>query len=778
MARLLSRRSFLLTGAALGGTALVAAVGGGGYLATVDVDGLDGFVDGDHAVLNAFLSIHDDGRVVIQVPRTEMGQGIHTGLAMVVAEELDIPFDDRITVEFPVELAPAYANWSGAMGIRPEEAQGLLAWGGRRAISAIPLIATGGSNSTMSLWHPMRVAGAAARHMLMAAGAARLSVPSAELTTANAAVHHASTGRSLTYADLAREAALLAPPEEPVLKSRSEWRLIGHSQFRVDLPAKVRGEPVFGADVVLPDMLHATIRQAPVFGAGVARIRNEAEVRAEPGVVDVVVIDGRAVAVVAGSWWGAETAAWRLDIEWTGAEGTGVTSAALRDRVRAALEAPEPYPTLEEGDVEAALAASASRVVEATYEVPFLTHACMEPMNATVLIRPDGTAEAWMPSQSPTFLRSGVRTGAEWAGVELGEVTCHVTMNGGAFGRRSEPDVPAQAAFLAARHPGRPVKLLWPREEDIGRGMFRSPAAGRVRAVLGPDGLPVALDALVAAQSLALSVATRRLPFAPSPEGDFFSVEGLDKGRYTIPSRRVRSVHVPSHLPIAFWRSNGYSFGTFFTESFVDECAHAAGIDPVAYRRILLRNSPRHLAVLDRVAALAEWDRPLSPGTEGAARGRGIALEQCYESVVAQVAEVSVAADGELRVERVFCAVDVGTVVNPDAVIAQMEGGIIWGLTAALMSHLTLEDGAVVESNFHDYPVQRLHNAPEIVVEIVDSDLPPGGAGEPGTVPTAAAVANAIFAATGRRLRSLPLTVTETIGERRTRTVLPAAGEA
>ncbi|TNC61101.1 xanthine dehydrogenase family protein molybdopterin-binding subunit [Rubellimicrobium roseum] len=778
MTRLLSRRSFLLTGAALGGTALVAAVGGVGYLATVDVDGPDGYIDGDRAVLNAFLTIHDDGRVTIQVPRTEMGQGIHTGLAMVVAEELDIPFDNRITVEFPVELASAYANWSGAMGMRPEEAQGLLAWAGQRAISAIPLIATGGSNSTMSLWHPMRVAGAAARHMLVAAAAARLGVSVAELTTAEGAVRHASTGRSLPYAELARDAAFLAPPDEPALKPRDQWHLIGRAQPRVDLPAKVRGEPVFGADVVLPDMLHATIRQAPVFGASVARIRNEAEVRAEPGVVDVAVVDGRAVAVVADSWWAAETAAWRLDIEWTGAEGTAVSSADLRNRVRAALDVPEPYPTLEEGDVEAAITASPDRVLEATYEVPFLTHACMEPMNATVLIRPDGTAESWMPSQSPTFLRSGVMTGAEWAGVELGEVTCHVTINGGAFGRRSEPDVPAQAAFLAARHPGRPVKLLWPREEDIGRGMFRSAAAGRMRAALGPDGLPLAFDALVAAQSLTLSVATRRLPFAPSPDGDFLSVEGLDKAHYALPARRVRSVHVPSHLPIAFWRSNGYSFGTFFTESFVDECAHAAGQDPLAYRRALLRDSPRHLAVLDRVAALAEWDRPLRPGTEGAARGRGIALEQCYESVVAQVAEVSVAADGAVRVDRVLCAVDVGTVVNPDAVAAQMEGGIVWGLTAALMSTLTLEDGAVVESNFHDYPVQRLHNAPEIQVEIVTSDLPPGGAGEPGNVPTAAAVANAIFAGTGRRLRTLPLTQVETIGERRTRTVLPAAEEA
>ena len=275
---------------------------------------------------------------------------------------------------------------------------------------------------------------------------------------------------------------------------------------------------------------------------------------------------------------------------------------------------------------------------------------------------------------------------------------------------------------------------------------------------------------MVAAQSIMQSVSTRRLPFATSPEGDALSVEGLDKAHYALPSRRVRSRHVPSHLPIAFWRSNGFSFGTFFSESFVDECALAAGQDPVAYRRVLLQGSPRHLAVLDRVAAMAGWGEPMPPG-----QGRGVALEQCYESVVAQVAEVTVAADGEIRVDRMLCAVDVGTVVNPDAVAAQMEGGIVFGLTTALMSAITVEDGAVVETNFHDFPMQRLHNAPEIVVEVVPSDLPPGGAGEPGIVPVAAAVANAIHAAAGRRLRALPLALTETIGERRTRTVLPAS---
>ncbi|WP_120010168.1 xanthine dehydrogenase family protein molybdopterin-binding subunit [Teichococcus vastitatis] len=769
MACFLSRRSFLLTGAAMGGTAMVAAMAGAGYLAAVDMDGPDGFVADDRAVLNAFVTLHDDGRVVVQVPRTEMGQGIHTGLAMLVAEELDIPFDDRISVEHPVEQLAVYANYSGPLRTRPENMHGPLMWTAKRVLSLLPLMNTAGSTSTMGLWFPLRSAGAAARHMLLTAGATRLGVPAEEVTTSGGFVHHAGSGRRIAYGELAREAALVPPPRDPALKPASAWRVIGRSQTRVDIPAKVRGEPVFGADVVLPGMLHAAIRQPPVFGAGITRVRNESEVRAQPGVLDVAVIEGRGVAVVAGSWWQAELAATRLDIDWAATEAELINSAMLASALQAALHGGEAHVHLEQGEVEPAFRPGAAQVVEATYTAPFVAHACMEPMNATVLIRGDGTAEAWCSSQSPLSMRWGVNRGAGWAGVDPSSVTCHVTMAGGAFGRRSEVDVVAQAAFLAARHRGRPVKLMWSREEDIGRGVFRSHAGARLRAALGPDGLPAAYDALVAAQALQQSALRRNLPLdiGGSPNGDRFTAEGLDKSYYAFPGRRVRSRHVPSHVPIGFWRSNGYSFNTFFAESFLDKCALAADQDPLSYRRALLRDSPRHLAVLNRMAALAGWGVPMSPG-----RGRGIAIEAAYESVVAQVAEVTVATDGEIRVDRVICVIDVGTVVNPDAVIAQTEGGILFGVTTALMSAITLDAGSVMESNFHDFPMQRLADAPDIVVEIIPSDLPPGGAGEPGIVPVAAAIANAIHAATGRRFRSLPLAVTETTGERRTRSVL------
>ncbi len=328
-------------------------------------------------------------------------------------------------------------------------------------------------------------------------------------------------------------------------------------------------------------------------------------------------------------------------------------------------------------------------------------------------------------TQNPLAVRQGVANGAGRAGIEVQSVTCHVTMNGGAFGRRGDQDVVAEAAFLAARHPRRPVKLVWPREEDIGRGLFRTHAAARLRAALGEDGMPLAYDAIVAAQSVIESIAGRNLPFNPGPDGDRLTAEGLDKLYYAIPNRRLRSQHVPSHVPIHVWRSNGYSFNTFFAESFVDECALVAERDPLDYRRALLKSSPRHLAVLDRVAEMAGWGAPMTAG-----RGRGLAIEECYQSVVAQVAEVTVAEDDEIRVDRIFCAVDVGLAINPDAVAAQMEGGIVFGVTTALNNALTMEAGAFVETNFHDFPMQRMANVPEIVVEIMASDLPPGGAGE------------------------------------------------
>lgn len=770
MPRLLSRRTFLLTGAALGGTALVAGVSGVSYLSTVDVDGLTASVDGDRALLNAFVVIEADGRVTVNVPKTEMGQGIHTGLAMVVAEELDIPFDDRISVVFPTEPLAAYSNWFNALQVRPEEASGPVVWIGRRVLGQMGFVATGASGSTMGMWHPMRVAGASAREMLVAAAAARLDVAAATLGTEDGYVVSEETGSRFSYGELAREAAMLTPPENPKLKPAADWRIVGTSQPRIDLPAKVKGEPVFGIDVARPDMVHAAIRHAPVFGSQIVRILNEEAVRDSPGVLDVVPIGLNQIAVVAGSWWQAEQACTILEVEWSSTAYDSIGSEELTAHLYAALDSEEPHEHLAEGDVEETITVANARVVEALYEVPFAAHACMEPINATVLVNVDSTAEAWVPTQNPMFSRRAMARAAEMAGIELSSIKFNVTMNGGAFGRRSDGDVVAEATFLAVRMRGRPVKVIWSREEDISRGLYRTHGAARLRASLGEDDMPTALDAIVVGKSPIESIAGRNLPMNPGPEGDVLMLEGLDKPFYSIPARRIRSQHVPGHMPIHFWRSNGYSSNTFFSESFTDECAVAGGSDPLSYRRALLRDSPRHLAVLDRVAEMAEWDTPLTVG-----RGRGIAIEECYRSIVAQVAEVTVQEDGEVTVDRVFCALDAGLIINPDAVLAQMEGGIIFGTTTALMSAITLRDGQVQESNFHDYPVQRIANVPEIEVFIMPSAESPCGVGEPGVVPVAAAIANAIYAAAGKRLRRLPLAVNKTIGAGRTSSVLPRA---
>ncbi|MFN3210022.1 MAG: molybdopterin cofactor-binding domain-containing protein [Roseovarius sp.] len=770
MPRLLSRRTFLLTGATLGGTALVAGVAGATYLSSVDVDGLTASVDGDSATLNAFVVIEADGRVTVNVPKTEMGQGIHTGLAMVVAEELDIPFDDRISVVFPTDPLPAYSNWFNALQIRPEEASGPVVWIARRVLGQMGFVATGASGSTMGMWHPMRVAGASAREMLIAAAAARLDVEPETLRTKEGYVVSDEAGSRFSYGELAREAALMTPPQNPTLKPASDWRIVGRSQQRVDLPAKVTGKPVFGMDVIRPDMVHAAIRHAPVFGAQIERILNKDAVKNAPGVLEVVPIGLNRVAVVGVSWWQAEQACSILEVEWSSTAYHSIGTEDLTADLLAALESDEPHEHLSEGDVEENIAANGERIVEASYEVPFAAHACMEPINATVLVNEDGSAEAWVPTQNPMFSRRAMARAAEMAGIDLSEITFNVTMSGGAFGRRSDGDVVMEATYLAARMRGRPVKVIWSREEDISRGLYRTHGAGRLRASLGEDGLPTALDAIVAGKSPIDSIAARNLPLNPGPEGDILMLEGIDKPFYAIPARRIRSQHVPGHMPVHFWRSNGYSSNTFFSESFTDECAVAAGADPLAYRRALLRDSPRHLAVLDRVAEMAGWDTPLEPG-----RGRGIAIEECYRSVVAQVAEVTVRDDGEVTVDRVFCALDAGLIINPDAVVAQMEGGIIFGTTTALMSEITLRDGQVQQSNFHDFPVQRIANAPEIEVFLIQSNGAPCGVGEPGVVPVAAAIANAIFAATGQRLRKLPLATTEYTDVRRTRSMLRPA---
>ncbi len=745
----LTRRAFLVTGAAVTGGLVV----GTGYLASIDMTGLDGAINADGTVsLNAWIRIAKDGTITFAVPRTEMGQGVHTALPMLIAEELEVSLDGgNIRVEHPVEELAVYANYTLGLNVRPEEATGPLYWAGKKVFGIFPYIGTGGSTSVVAAWEPLRVAGASARLMLAEAAADAWQVPAAECFGEDGHIVHRPSGRRLAYAELARAAAEKAPTENPVLKPASDFRLIGKSTARLDIPAKVTGEATFGIDVTLPDMAFGAIRQSPVFG-GTVRSMDADAVRAMPGVVAVVDL-GDAVGVVADNTWHARRAVTALPVEFDESGNAGGSSAQWLADMHRALDADEAHAFRDDGGVDEALAAS-GRTVEATYETPFLAHACMEPMNCTALFE-DGRAEIWMSTQSPLTGRWGAQRGAELVGQEVTEpVTTHVTLTGGGFGRRADLDLAKQAMALAASVPGRPVKLVWSREEDIQHDMYRPPAVARFRAALGPDGAPTVWDNRIVTQSIAQSFGERNLPWGGgNPAKDHLSIEGAADLAYAVPKARVDLVDHPTPVPVGFWRSVGHSNNAFFVESFLDECAHAAGADPVDYRRRLLSGRPRHRAVLDLLAEKSGWGRPMAPG-----RGRGVALHESFRSIVGQVVEVSVADDGTLAIDRVVCVVDCGTVINPDTVKAQMEGAILFGLTAALFGEITIEDGRVAQSNFYDYEMIRMAQTPQFETHIVPSAEPPGGVGEPGLPPSMPALTNAIFAATGERIRSLPVT--------------------
>ena len=745
----LTRRAFLITGAAVTGGLVV----GAGYLSSIDMTGLDGSINADGTVsLNAWIRIGEDGTITFAVPRTEMGQGVHTALPMLVAEELEVDLGgDNIRVEHPVEELAVYANYTLGLNVRPEEATGPLYWAGKKVFGIFPYIGTGGSTSVVAAWEPLRVAGASARLMLAEAAADAWQVPADECFGEDGHIVHRPTGRRLAYGELARAAAAKAPTENPPLKPASEFKLIGRATARLDIPSKVIGEAMFGIDVTLPNMAYAAIRQSPVFG-GTVKSMDADVVRSMPGVVEVVNL-GDAVGVIADNTWHAKQAVEALPVEFNDNGNAGGSSAQWLADMHRALDAEDAHAFRDDGDVDAAIAGS-KRVVEATYETPFLAHACMEPMNCTALFE-NGKAEIWMSSQSPLTGRWGAQRGAELAGAEVTEpVTTHVTLTGGGFGRRADLDLSKQAVALAASVPGRPVKLVWSREEDVQHDMYRPPAVSRFRAALDADGMPTAWAHRIVTQSIEHSFGERNLPWGGGNGAkDQLSVEGASHLAYAVPKARIDLVDYSTPVPVGFWRSVGHSNNAFFVESFLDECAHAAGTDPVAYRRHLLADNPRHRAVLDLLAEKSGWGRPLSAG-----RGRGLALHESFRSIVGEVVEVTVAEDGALAIDRVVCVVDCGTVINPDTVKAQMEGAILFGLTAALYGEITIEAGRVVQSNFYNYDMLRMAQAPAIETHIVPSTEPPGGVGEPGLPPALPALTNAIYAATGERIRTLPVT--------------------
>lgn len=703
----------------------------------------------DQAGLNGWVKIARDNTVTVAVPRAEMGQGVHTVLAMLVAEEMEARWD-QVRVEDPPESG-VYRNIDiivDGLPFSPEQTGvvvDIAHWIAAKLGGVLGVAATGGSTATRDAWQPMRVAGAVARDLLLRAASRKAGVPVGDLVAVDGEVRNKRGEKVATFGELVDFVAELSQMPPPPLKQPSEYKLIGKPLPRVDVPAKVTGTALFGVDVRLPDMLYAAVRQAPAFGGSLKSFTVKGGTLPK-GVEKVIAVPG-GIAAIGSSWWQASTLLRRgIDYVWDAGPNGELDSAALWKQYEQLADSGKPALTRTLG-AETTLAKT--KIVEATYRAPYLAHATMEPMNCTARVAA-GKVEIWMPNQSPTLMRL---VAARAAGVAQGEVTVHTTFLGGGFGRRAEGDLVKHAVACALAMPGRAVQVLWSREQDIRHDFYRPMALARWRAELDVSAAAPRL-ASVAKRQVAQSptdefpARTIGLPKMGNPEGN-----AVENPAYGFPYYKLEAMVPDGPVPVGFWRSVGHSHTTFFDECFLDEVAAALAKDPVAFRRELLAAKPRHLKVLETVAREAQWGAPLPSGT-----GRGVALRASFGSIVAQVAEVTVAADQSLRVNRVTCAIDCGPVVNPAIVRAQMESGIIFGLSAALYGEITIEKGGVKQSNFPDYNVVRLADAPAISVHLVDTgSYYIGGVGEPGTPPIAAAVGNAVFAATGKRLRSLPL---------------------
>ncbi|HEY6282283.1 MAG TPA: xanthine dehydrogenase family protein molybdopterin-binding subunit [Burkholderiales bacterium] len=708
-----SRRTFLKASAAAGG----------GLLLSFSVPGIfknsgaAGATPADVFAPNAFIRIGTDGRVTMIMGQVEMGQGMYTSIPMLLAEELEVGLD-QVQLEHAPPDDKLYAN---------------------------PLVGfqvTGGSTSVRGLYLPMRRAGATARTMLVTAAAQTWNVNPASCRAQKGAVTHTPTGRTLTYGALAAKAAMLPVPDKVVLKDPKDFKLIGTPAKRLDTPAKVNGTAQYGIDVRLPGMKIATVAASPVLGGKLADL-DDSKAKVIKGVRQIVRLD-EAVAVVADHMWAAKQGLAALAIRWEDGPNGSVSTA---DVVRGLDTASQQSGVVarKEGDAAAAIAGAVSKL-EVVYEAPFLAHTTMEPMNCTVHVRPD-SCEVWVGSQ---VLARAQATAAQVTGLPLEKVVVHNHLLGDGFGRRLEVDYVTQAVRIAKQVDG-PVKVIWTREEDVQHDVYRPYYYDRMAAGLDARGRPVAWTHRIVGPSILARWAPPA--FKDGLDGD--ALDGAVQLRYDIPAIQVEYVrHEEPVLNTGFWRGVGVTHNTFVVESFMDELAAAAKQDPFEYRRALLGKSPRARAVLDLAAEKAGWGRKLPAG-----RGRGIALMYggFWDTYLAQVAEITVSQSGEVRVNRIVCAVDCGTIVNPDTVKAQIEGGVIFGIGGALWGEVTLKNGRVEQSNFHDVRALRMNETPVIEVHLVRNGEAPGGIGEPGTAVTAPALANAIFAATGKRIRRLPI---------------------
>lgn len=703
-----SRRRFLqVSVTAAGGLALGISLPGFNRLANAAADSA-----AQASVIDLWLRIDPNDQVTVMIANSEMGQGVYTSLAMLVAEELEVEWQSINAAMAPA--SPAYKNLMFGMQ------------------------ATGGSTSIRWAFEPLRQVGASARVMLVQAAADQWNVPVAECSAINATVTHKASGKTLRYGELVAAAASLPAPEEVELKSPAEWRILGTPVKRLDTPLKVNGSAGFGIDVDVPGMLIATVVACPTFG-GKLKAVDDAPALAVTGVKRVLSLED-AVIVVADGYWPASKGLAALNPEWDRGANAGRDNESYRSELADALEAPAPV-AHSAGDVESALKSS-DRVIEALYEVPHLAHATMEPMNATAHVREDGV-EVWAPTQAPGVIQ---QVAAGMLQVAPENVVVNTTFLGGGFGRKFEVDFVIQA-LQASKMMGAPVKLVWSREEDTRHDFYRPAAMSRFRIALKDDGYPAAWHNRIACPS----IMTRVFPDLVKDGIDPQSVEAAHELPYEIAHQKIEYRITETGVPVGFWRSVGNSQNAFFVQSMIDELAHEAGVDPLEYQLTLLAGQDRHKAVLQAAVDAADWS------FRSADRPMGLAVQASFGSICAMVAELDKDTDGGLRVTHVSAAIDCGRALNPDTVVAQIESSIVYGLTAAYYGDITIENGAVTQSNFDNYNMLKLAQMPAITVDIIESGAALGGIGEPGLPPLAPAVCNALFAATGKRVRRLPL---------------------
>src|SRR5215469_15671187 len=668
----------------------------------------------DPANFNAWVRIAPDDTTTLVIDKSEMGQGTSTALVMILADELDLDWK-KIRTEF-APAAPAYFN------------------------PIFGLQGTGGSTSVRASWEPLSKAGAAARQMLVAAAAKQWNVDPGTCSTEDSMVIHKASGKKLGYGALAEEAAKLPAPANPKRKDAKDYKYVGKATKRIDSKEKVSGKAGFGIDVRRPAMLHAVVARCPVFGGKVNSF-DAVKARAVPGVKKVVQVS-TGVGVVADNTWSAMEGRRALAIHWDEGENAKSSSDAIRKLYQGRIEQTGAI-ARKDGDAEAALGGAAKKL-EAVYEVPFLAHATMEPMNCAADVRADG-CDIYAPTQFQTFSQM---TGAKLTGLKPEQVQIHTTYLGGGFGRRAEQDFVVEAVELS-KAMGAPVQVTWSREDDMQHDFYRPAVMVKFWAGLDGSGNPAAWKSRIVGPS----IMSRFFPGSVKNGLDDTATEGIATLKYDVPNFLVEYLLTEPGVPVGFWRSVGNSHNGYIAECFVDEMAKAAGKDPFEFRRALLSKDSRQRGVLELAAEKAGWGKPLAPGTY-----RGIAVVESFGSHVAEVAEVTIDRKARsLRVHRVVAAVDCGRQVNPETIHAQIEGGIIYGLTAALKGEITIANGRVDQANFNDYDMLRINEAPQLEVHIVESNDASGGIGEPGTPPIAPAVCNAIFAATGKPVRRLPI---------------------